>query len=1277
MTGSAMNTAAAIGKPVAMGGLALAGMDPIGLGLRAGMVGMRAGGIAAGVGAGAATGGLALAGLGAAQYAGTQMFRGAQQQQVLGAQLNSTFRFANQYGGRGFGGGELRDIGQMMRQMSGQRGPGGEFATMDELGRLAANMGRMGMAQGVRNAKDFREKFQQMMRTVKDVATQLSTSLEEAQKAMSSMQGSGIFGAAKQGAAAKQMRLGVVAGGRTMEEMAQAASIGSQIVRAGGGRGDAGARAMMKAVTNIGAAVKSGVLTEEDIYNQTGQYGAAGVQAMAASNLQQDMSFLKGNKGRYLLAGLAGKDGRLDQSSLRRFMRGDMSTGEVQQRGQLNLSKVGRANFIRYEGALRGEVTAALGGMGGAMAMRGWLEQRGMNLGQMDDRSMLMYQRQMGVDRETADNQIKMLKNMPRILEQQGQSMEEDSFMRKVEQSERHKGIQGIKRKLEDARKNINDKLQQVGADFYSEGTNLVEGFINRITGRYVATIDRDLTKTVHDVMRGGDVGKEAAATRLGITSKGHRGLALTKGPLGTMAQARIFGRPGDTGALAENYASFMVNNAKEFQKAGWDLMSDSGMRAEETRMGSAARGGTVRRAGQTLPSRLNRFQAIAAAGMETDEAALAAGAGKFKQKLLSAVVRGGAAMGGGEAGVNNFESVLQDLTKAGPNGVVDQDAVALLHRYSSASSEEQARIRGSLLAGAGANRPEIAVPEGVGRFDSGRFSTIEDRHRAIGEYALKGVDLGKDTAVTNAMAKAVVTTNTMRRGFLEGVGSGLGATGIGRAVAGLSAKTGVGKGFWGINLSSTGAGQAVSVLAAGAAGARQTLANLMSDKPTRNLRAVNAAFGRLADSEEGRRMSEMVLSRDEATRDAAMQQLARNQQELDKGRSLEELSDAERAQHEFNRALMTTAKVNAAVEKAGGIDKLKDSQWEELMRESGAKTKDEVLALTGSIVGTAKQKQDEATEQYGARAGEIARQRLTTARELGTVSGTELSKEFREKLSKVGKKVDVTSRVAGKEEETVQKSMGELAMESLLRADKARAAMSGGAGSAERTAALERQAMAEQDLFEQQYGQLDTASRKAFQERLRETGRDAEADRLEEKEAINTRLSKGLQKGWDSKSGKQAKGYTETSFYGTVGKELGIKVDTGKPGELRAQGATEADVYRQLTGGNEEVAGADAATIKKLVADLEKARVSGDKEGTAAALQGIQETGVQQRRDQAKQEEAAKQNDPSYRALMDIKGLLGKNLNVNVVNMPTEGLGAELPAGYGRGNGTRTASSE
>src|SRR4030067_623743 len=124
IVGGGMNRAAAIGGPMASLGLGLAGLDPISMGLRGGMAGGRfrgmggsGGGLGGGGGAlggGLGGAGVAMGGAMAVGYGVNQMFSGAQQQQGFNSTMNSTFRFANQYGGQGFNRGGLGDIGGMM-----------------------------------------------------------------------------------------------------------------------------------------------------------------------------------------------------------------------------------------------------------------------------------------------------------------------------------------------------------------------------------------------------------------------------------------------------------------------------------------------------------------------------------------------------------------------------------------------------------------------------------------------------------------------------------------------------------------------------------------------------------------------------------------------------------------------------------------------------------------------------------------------------------------------------------------------------------------------------------------------------------------------------------------------------------------------------------------------------------------------------------------------------------------------------------------------------------
>lgn len=706
LMGRAMNVGGAIGTPLMQGGMMLAGIDPMTMALRAGWAARGAG--VAGMGAaGMAAGGAVALPMMAAQYAGTQVFRGAQQQQVLNQQLSSTYQFANQYGGRGFTSGEMGDIGQSMRVMSQQRGPGGEFVTMDEMGRLASNMGRMGMAQGVRGAKEFNDKFQEMMKTVKTIAEQMSTSLESAQQIMASMRGSGIFQKASQVRMSAAIREGAAAGGLATEELSQMANIGSHVSRAIGGRGKAGAFAGVEAITRVGAAQRSGVLSEEDVYNATGETGAAGRQAYAAMMVQGDAQFFKGGLGRRVLASIAGKGGQINEEDVEEYIHGRVGTGDTMRMAHRNLGKVGRADFIRNEGRLRGEALKAFGGMGRAVVAKQWLEGRGYDLDTVntDDRAMLFFQRRFNMDADQAESLLKMTRSMGTIQAQRSAGSEQEQLLRGLEQQRKNQGLEGIKRKFEDTRKKLNDSLQQVGADFYREGQNTIEGFINKLTGQFVATVDRDLGQAAHTARQGSQVGQDVLARRFGINVGG-------RGKDDVSFGTGLFAGAGETGPRSD-VRRFLALNKKGFAEAGYNIGNVSSQAA--------------------LDERLRGIAGIEEGMTETDSVAMGIGAG-----LRTDVLRQSANLQGrGSDRLRNFGSVLKDLADSDRSGA----AAGLRERYDLAGDKERARIMASVMRGAGADEgmEQMAAPEERGMFGGTAFGTIADRHEAIGRYALTG----------------------------------------------------------------------------------------------------------------------------------------------------------------------------------------------------------------------------------------------------------------------------------------------------------------------------------------------------------------------------------------------------------------------------------------------------------------------------------------------------------------------------------------------------------
>lgn len=527
LSGSMMNRAAGAMGPMAMGVAGLAGLDPMSLGLKAGMgVFGRGGSMLAAGGMGLGVAGVAGLGYMAASAVGNQMMTGAQQQSQLNQTLRQNFNFMSPYG-QGFSRQDMTQIGGTMRAMTHQAGPGGEVVSMNELTQLAGNMGKMGMSTGVRDAQEFSRKFREMVSTLKTVAQEMGTSLQEAQQFMNAQKSSGLFKMSDQAKFATQARGTALGGGLALSEVTSMANIGSQISRSTGGLGRSGAFGGMKTIGQIGSAMQVGAVSEEDIYNATGLTGAEGRQAMATNMMASSANFLRSGRGRRFLASVAGKDGTLDEDSVNNWMNGGMDVGDTMRQGSKNLGRVGRANFIRNEGRLRGAALEKFGGLAQSMAYSQWLGSRGYDPTSMDDRSMLAFQRFSGMGRDEADAAIKMVAKLPEILQQQKNAASDDRYMQESAEHRRTTGVEGAKRKLDQMREGIQSKIQGVGQDIYNSTTDMVERLFNKALGVTERRVTADINEMWRSAKMGGSRGSDFMTM---LTSSGGGGMAKFQG---------------------------------------------------------------------------------------------------------------------------------------------------------------------------------------------------------------------------------------------------------------------------------------------------------------------------------------------------------------------------------------------------------------------------------------------------------------------------------------------------------------------------------------------------------------------------------------------------------------------------------------------------------------------------------------------------------------------------------------------------------------------------
>lgn len=734
--GSTVNTMGALASPIGMGALAFKGLDPFSMAFRGGMAGLESGGLA-GMATGA-LGGAALVGapLMAASYAGGQFMQGAQQHQMLRTQLNSSFGFRNQFGGTGFTNPEVGMIGSTLRNMTTQLGPAGEMVNFDELGRLASNMARMGMAQGVRNAKEFTDKFKQMVSALKEIATEMGTSLEEAQKMMGSMRQAGVFNTAQQTRMAGRIRTGAAAGGLATSELTGMMQVGSQLSRMIGGRGGAGAEAGLSTLTNIGVAQQMGVLSEEDIYNATGLTGAEGRRALATQQLQQSASFLQSGLGRHMVAAMAGRNGQLDQGSLQEFMSGHVGVERTRELWQKGLANVGRANFIRNEGRLRGEILRQFGGLAPAVAMRGWLESKGIDVNQDNDRAMLFLQRRLGMGRDEADIEIKELRNLPQMLHEQQIAGKQEDMAQRFRQREMTTGIMGVKNKLNKAMAEVRASLQGAGDNFMQGVENLTEESINFLTGTRVKEFNRDVIRSFEESRSGGVLGQRAASTTFGIgggVAQNLRGLR-TPSPdaYGTASLSNVFG-------AGVNDLMSMVGLGRNF-KDEFNRSDRSNLARMGYHFGNLDQAGINRRV-----SNINTFvDAVTGQGVSMT---LSSDKQSKINELYSRV------QGQGEDRANSLQKALSESD--------DPEIQALGRQMAGIHGGDKGRFIAGLNRAIGRQGEEQLYkrPDLKGVYNTSKYLTYKDQASAIGEALLgtKGpVSMQPLAAFEDAIATAV-----------------------------------------------------------------------------------------------------------------------------------------------------------------------------------------------------------------------------------------------------------------------------------------------------------------------------------------------------------------------------------------------------------------------------------------------------------------------------------------------------------------------------------------
>lgn len=1219
--GQAVNMATGIGSPLLQAGMSIVGADPLSMGMRGAMTGFGVGGIAGAAGGAALGAGAIGIPMMAAQYASQQILQGMSQQQNLNTMLRQNYGFMGQ-NGRGFTNNEMGFIGQSMRQQSMIQGPAGENLGFEELGQLASRMGQMGMANNVRNAFEFNDKFKQMLTQVKEIATAFNTSLEQAQQIMSSMRGAGIF--RNQGQVAQQIREISMAGGLATSEVTGMMTVGSQYSRMIGGRGSAGAMGGMKTIGNIGMAQQMGILSEETLYDLTGLTGAEGRRALATQRMGQAANFLKGGLGRRMIASMAGANGMLDEGSAEEWEGGGVGTDRTMGMAYRNLGKVGRANFIRNEGRLRGEVLGRFGGLAPIAAMASWLEQRGMNPG--DDRGLIFMSRRLGMSTEEVEQQLKEYRNLDRMESLKTDRTSEADMRRDLEAFKKGRGISGIKKKIEDAKNDVENTLRQKGADLFQFGSEMVDRWIASVTGDFAVTMDKDIGEAVREAKKGWTESSKATWERRFGGGRGllGRGAGL-EGQLGMRGMSEIT-RVSDADAFASS------GDLDQYRKGGWGgvVTGGKGVRAQLAAVRDIRNAGTEGGAGQAYRD----------FGLKNRDA------------LLSIAGTGGM-QGRGMDFLSKFGDVLN---KSG-----NEEIAAA---YGRANMEERARIMRDVLGSAGMGHvadKAMADIKGNARFGMSGWRTAGERQEARGNLMRAA---GRTEEQQRWLEEKIIGDNT-RGDVAEGVGT----WGV-RAGVGVFAAANI----W--NPLGWGAAAALGVDTAMGGRFSRGVGQWLRDKVetqeglgglTKAQRTATAAF---AETEAGRDLAMGALSREPADRKAARTKAARRNVQLlaqTEGNTAGELSDLSRGEYEHNVNVQVTGYLSEFedhYEKLGREPtKEEEAEFIQKLQRSGLgiTSVEDARARRRTAASGVMDKQAEAREQYTIQTGKEATKFLGGFRQAGLFQGGRFTSSALGKIT-AGPMVsmDVTSDTAkamgfyNKAGGTQQVSAGAMFMARLGEAAKLEEEAAGMEAGDARDRLQDRAREIRGSAYSENLGSM---SGKQLRELAGQVGKMGVSGAAMKREIL------GVAK-FEEKAQRVGRTGDRAMLGREVGKMIGVDLSNEELRELRGKGMTTASVAEMLA----SKGGLDAAGQE----DLRKA-LQNMKEGKAGAGQQLREVAGKVAEQQREQNyESSKKNDPTVRAITEmsskITGALKENLNVNVKNtVKTEGAdtkSAEKPPG-------------
>ena len=309
-----------------------------------------------------------LAAMAGVRYGTGRFIGGAQEQNTLAATLSNLPFASNQAAGfRGFGYQELNQVGAMMREFDAAD----PFTTMTDLNRMMNDFNEMGIAQGVRDAREFAQKFTNFAESVRDIAMELGTTLEDATRMFGQMRSAGFYTSADVMGNTRALQ-SALNRGISQDAFMGAQAAGAGITRGSQMTGRSGAAVASRFAEDFitGATSRTsgglGIFSDASLMDMTGTDNLSDASATMGTRMVGALTgYLQSAAGRAFMAGVGEMEGGeftggVSRAALNRAVSGGAALQDLSNIAGPRL-RAGRsqASFLTNQGAIASSILEA------------------------------------------------------------------------------------------------------------------------------------------------------------------------------------------------------------------------------------------------------------------------------------------------------------------------------------------------------------------------------------------------------------------------------------------------------------------------------------------------------------------------------------------------------------------------------------------------------------------------------------------------------------------------------------------------------------------------------------------------------------------------------------------------------------------------------------------------------------------------------------------------------------------------------------------------------